>query len=232
MEAAATIVLIVASFIFSSWLGRRILRRVTKSGVLEEGNPATAVILSMAETGTTVNEHPMVEFELEITPTDGEPYMATVKQVMPRLMLGTVRPGISIGVRVMPDDPSKVALDWKSLGAKDAGPTLVPASKVVDNDEFLLTAIPARAEIDSMSETKNTVKNPRTGIENQVFKFSLTVQREGQPPYKAELWQGVPVEHKGTFGPGATIPIGINPTDPSHVGINWTELERERRSAG
>jgi hypothetical protein len=137
----------------------------------------------------------------------------------------------------MPDDPTRVAIDWDSISSvAPQGGTLAGVvaqagvGETIDAEEFLARAIPATAEIDQMSETGKTVQNARTGIANEVFAFVLTVQRDGQAPYETKLLQGVPAEHKGTFGPGATVPIGISPDDPDDVAIDWRELERQRRT--
>ncbi len=95
------------SFVVAVWLGKGILGNLTNQGVLTKGVPATAQHLSMAETGTTVNQQPLVEFGLRVHRDGQEPYEVKVKQVLPRLLLGTVKPGIQVNVKVMPDDPRK-----------------------------------------------------------------------------------------------------------------------------
>ncbi len=222
---------IVASFVFAGWLGRRILRGTQRADVLEGGVPATALITSMTETGTTVNQHPMVEFGLRIT-RDGTTYDTSVTQLLPRLLLGRVSPGTELVVRVMPDDRREVAIDWESLdGVTTSGPTTdrvpeglmagAPIGETVDTREFLRTATPAEAEIDQMSETGVTVVSPETGEDVEVFSFVMTVHNPGGLPYEAKLLQGLPAEHVGRVGPGATVPIGINPDDAADIAIDW-----------
>jgi hypothetical protein len=229
---------IILCFIFSGWLARYLLRRMSRADILEDGVPGSARIISMGETGTTVNDHPMVDFELLVTRDGSEPYQATARQMLPRLLLGRVEPGLEVGVKVLAADPSKVAIDWESIsGGKAAGgPTMTTGlfegatvGETVDTEEFLLRAIPATAEIDQMSETGRTAANPRSGEEYEVFAFVLTVQPEASPAYEAKLLQGVPAEHIGRVGPGATVPVGVDPDDPSDVAINWREHERAER---
>lgn len=230
---------IILSFIASGFLARYLLRRMSRSEVLEEGMPASAVIVSMAETGTTVNDHPMVDFELEVTRDGAPPYTATVRQMLPRLLIARVEPGVTVGVKVMADDPSKVAIDWESVsGSAPARPTQVietglfagtPVGEATDAEEFLLSAIPAKAEIKQMSGTGITSTNPRSGAQYEAFAFVVTVMPEAQPAYDAKLLQGVPPEHIGRFGPGATMPVGVNPDDPTDIAINWREYERAQR---
>lgn len=227
---------IVLSFVFARKLGRGLLRSFSNAGTLEQGVPASAVITSMGETGTTVNEHPVVEFGLRVT-RDGAPaYDVTVKQMLPRLLVGQVRPGLAVGVKVMPGDPNDVAIDWDAPaagggGRRDAGggdPTVpegmfagVGVTATVDSRAFLATAHPASAEIVHMSQTGMTAPDPRTGGAAEVFGFVVEVQRPGHPPYEAKLLQSVPAELEGRVGPGATVPVGISPADPSDVAIDW-----------
>lgn len=239
-QVAMVVGFIALCFAGSWFLARGVLRRVSRSHVIEQGVPATAVIASMAETGTTINEQPMVEFELRVRREGAEPYDVAIQQVLPRLLLGRVQPGMTVGVKVMPDDANEVAIDWQSIsgvGPDGIEPRVMdkglfagtPVGETVDTDAFLLKAIPARAEIDEMSETGMTVKQPRSDDELEVFAFKLTVHRDDGTTYEAKLLQGVPHEHRGRFGPGATLPIGINPDDPFDVAINWREHERAER---
>ncbi len=226
---------IVASFVLAGWLGRRILRSTQRADVLEGGLPATAVITGMTETGTTVNQHPMVEFDLRIS-RDGSTYDTSVTQMLPRLLLGRVAPGTQIAVRVMPDQRSEVAIDWESLdGVTTSAPASqripegimagAPIPETVDTTEFLRTATPAEAEIDEMSETGLTVQSPETGEDIEVFSFVMTVHNPGGLQYEARLLQGLPAEHVGRIGPGAVVPIGINPDEAGDIAIDWNRFE-------
>lgn len=220
---------IALTFGFARRLGRGLLRGFANSDVLERGEPASAVITSMSETGTTVNQHPVVEFELRVTRTGGQPYDATVKQMLPRLLLPRVQPGISVTVKVLPDDPARVGVDWESLaGGGGTGATVpegllsgTPVGETVDTEAFLRRARSARAEIDQMSEAGMTATHPRTGVVSEVYAFVVTVQPDGQAPYEARLLQGVPPDLEGRVGPGATVPVGINRDDPADVAIDW-----------
>lgn len=243
--AVAILGFIALSFVGSGFLARTILRNTTRSGVIENGVDARGTIISMTETGTTVNQNPMVEFGVRVERDGHAPYDATMKQVLPRLLLARVQPGLAVPVKVLANNPNEVAIDFNTLasggggsagvGASGAGLTAAavataPTTGTIDTDAFLVRAIPAMAEIDEMAQANRTATNPRSGETFEVYSFVLTVQRDGHAPYPAPLLQGVPAEHIGTFGPGATVPVGISPDDPSDIAINWRELERQRRS--
>jgi type III secretion system FlhB-like substrate exporter len=47
--------------------------------------------------------------------------------------------------------------------------------------------------------------------------LDLLVTRAGQPPYPAKVTQVVPQAQLGLVAPGATIPVWVDPADPSTV---------------
>ena len=80
--------------------------------IQEAGTPATARILKIWDTGITVNDDPVIGLEVEIAREDGSAYTATIpKSLISRLDVPQFQPGMSVGVRIDPQDPAKVAID-------------------------------------------------------------------------------------------------------------------------
>ena len=78
----------------------------------EAGTPATARILKLWDTGITVNDDPVIGLEVEIPREDGSVYTATIpKSLISRLDVPQFQPGLTVGVRIDPQDPAKVAID-------------------------------------------------------------------------------------------------------------------------
>lgn len=76
------------------------------------GTPATARILRIWDTGITVNDDPVIGLDVEVTREDGSVYTATIpKSLISRLDVPQFQPGMSVGVRIDPQDPALVALD-------------------------------------------------------------------------------------------------------------------------
>jgi hypothetical protein len=76
------------------------------------GVPAQAEILSIGETGLTVNDDPVITVGVEVRPADRAPYQATIKRILiSRLEVPQFQPGKIIPVRFDPRDPSQVAFD-------------------------------------------------------------------------------------------------------------------------
>ena len=79
--------------------------------ILAIGQPATATIVRLIDTGTTINNDPVVEFVLEVQPREGEAYEARSKGLVSRLDVPQVQPGRVVPVKFDPRDRTRVALD-------------------------------------------------------------------------------------------------------------------------
>ncbi len=76
------------------------------------GVAAEAEILSLWDTGITVNEDPVIGLKVRVRPASGAPYEATIaKSLVSRLDVPRFQPGQVIPVRVDPRDPARVAVD-------------------------------------------------------------------------------------------------------------------------
>jgi len=79
--------------------------------ILEVGAPASARIVRLIDTGTRINDDPVVEFILEISPQDAAPYQASTRGLVSRLDIPAIQPGTVLPVKYDRNDPSRVALD-------------------------------------------------------------------------------------------------------------------------
>ena len=78
----------------------------------QTGLPAEAEILRIWDTGTTVNDDPVIGMEVEVLPSGGAPFRATIPRTwISRLAIPQFQPGRIIAVRYDPDDPARAALD-------------------------------------------------------------------------------------------------------------------------
>lgn len=76
------------------------------------GVDATATIVAVRQGHGMVNYQPMLEIDLTVVPAGGLPYPVTVTQVTPQIHLAQAQPGASVHVKVAPDDPASVWIDW------------------------------------------------------------------------------------------------------------------------
>jgi hypothetical protein len=78
--------------------------------VLRDGERAEALVMEIWDTGSTINEHPVVGFRLQVEPLSGAPFEAKTERVIPRLMVPNIQAGTRVPVRYDPRTKA-VALD-------------------------------------------------------------------------------------------------------------------------
>jgi hypothetical protein len=76
------------------------------------GVDATATIVAIWQSGGMVNFQPMIEVDLTVLPDGLPPYPVTVKQVIPQVQLAQAQPGSGVHVKVDPNNPASVWIDW------------------------------------------------------------------------------------------------------------------------
>jgi len=76
------------------------------------GVNARAVVVAASQTGTLVNDQPMVRLELTVVPAGASAYAVTVTQVVELLHLAKASVGRALPVRVDPARPDTVWIDW------------------------------------------------------------------------------------------------------------------------
>ncbi len=82
--------------------------------IMAIGRPATGTIVRLIDTGTTINDDPVVEFVVRVSPEGGEPYEANTKGLVSRLDVPAIQPGRVVPVKFDPNNPARIALDlWE-----------------------------------------------------------------------------------------------------------------------
>ena len=76
------------------------------------GADATATIVAVRQGNGMVNLQPIIEVDLTVLPDGLPPYPVTVKQVIPQVHLAQAQPGASVHVKVDPNNPASVWIDW------------------------------------------------------------------------------------------------------------------------
>jgi len=85
--------------------------------ILQTGLPAKAKVLSLNDTGVTVNQNPQVLLTLEVTPDSGypSPYQTTLRTIVSRLHIPQFQPGAKLRVRYDQNNPAQVAVEGVDL---------------------------------------------------------------------------------------------------------------------
>jgi hypothetical protein len=92
---------IVAMFIL--FAGSPVANALHNRSVLANGISAEAKILKLAETGTTVNDRPLVRFSLEVYPAGRPPFRADAEKLISILDIPRLQPGKVVPVKYDPN---------------------------------------------------------------------------------------------------------------------------------
>lgn len=83
-------------------VGGPIVSGLRNRAVRSEGLPAQAKILKIWDTGTTINENPLVGMLLEVHPPGGAVFQAETEQLISRLQIPVIQPGMELEVKYDP----------------------------------------------------------------------------------------------------------------------------------
>lgn len=84
-----------------------------KNRILEQGMPAEAKILALNDTGTRINNNPLVQFSLEVRSPIQPAFRVEVSQTVSMIHIASFQPGKLVNVKYLPGT-NEVAI----LGAK------------------------------------------------------------------------------------------------------------------
>jgi hypothetical protein len=76
--------------------------------LMQTGADGTAEIVGVQDTGLTVNENPVVQIQMNVTPEAGEPYAANIQTMVSRIAVPRV--GDKVKVKYAPANPQVVAI--------------------------------------------------------------------------------------------------------------------------
>ena len=102
-------VLFVASILLL--VGAPIVSAIHNRAVLANGLPAQATILKVSDTGTTINNDPVVRLLLEVQPPDQPTFQAETERLISRLQIPQVQPGAVVQVKYDPASRAVALLD-------------------------------------------------------------------------------------------------------------------------
>jgi len=187
----------------------------------QNAEPADATVLSVSDTGVTLNDiYPYVQMELEVRPQGRPAYRMSSKFLINRLDIPRYQPGSVIGVVVDKNDPNNVALAGAPGAAQQAGMGRAEAEemlKKVDaaNQALLARGVAAKATVIKAWEMGITVNGP-----NPAMKFLLQVTPDGQPAFQSEATAVVVQASVPKYQPGNIISVKYDAADTTRVAID------------
>jgi len=144
----------VAAFLLILYFS--MLRRANRADELRRhGIPGHAVITSMVQTGTYVNENPLVKLELEVQPEGLPAYELEKRAVVPMVALGQLGVGNSLPVHLDPSDRDEIAIDW---GAPASPGIAAPGSQPARDPSERLTELKRMRDAGTITEQEFEAK--------------------------------------------------------------------------
>lgn len=95
---------LVVYTVIRKWAGTK--RKASR--LLLYGKPATATIVSTAQTGLYINEQPQVRFTIEFEGSRGRMHQASFKQVVDLLKIPDIAPGKTLTILYDPEQPDQI----------------------------------------------------------------------------------------------------------------------------
>ena len=199
--------------------------------LLEKGLLGRGIIVSVQQTsvstGADFDPAHVCVFTVEVALDNVPRYTATCRQavratIIPQLMT----PGVTVAVRVDPDDHSRFVL---SLGEEPPTVTM-PASGDKNTGSaarILEQGLPCKAVI--VQSQPLGMRNPKG---DDMYAFALTVMAVGRPPYQIQVGNPVPAAALPLLYPGKTVPAERMPDgDDRELVIDWDAALAELSSS-
>jgi hypothetical protein len=221
--------------------------KLDTTGTLRNGIPGTAQVISVQDTGVTVNNLNMVvKLGLLVSIGGHAPYQAEVRHVLRgRTAWGSIQPGMTFPVKVDPNDMSTVAIDASPMAAALAGfsaappsggrvigaPAMAPSGQpqivTMSAADIIARGVKLDGTLISAASTGMTAGQAVAGLPTEQADDPIVhVVFSYRPPGSGELRQEalvrVPDGKSHLLVPGSTVPIAVLADAPSTATIDWT----------
>jgi hypothetical protein len=205
------------------------MTRGLSAGSIKNGVTAQGTILRTWDTGTTINDNPVVGFALNVTPATEPAFQVEMKQIVSRIQIGAFLPGAAVEVVYDPADHKKAKIQ-SVLGAPGVGAPgaigAAPAANAQQIEQMLLAKEQAYNAIRSMGEAAQatiltaTDMNIRVNDTGSMMTFHLEVHPTNKPIFQAETQGAISDTARTKYLPGQTIWVKFNPNDLTQVALD------------
>ncbi len=218
--AVLSIVITIAAFAWMRNLG---------AGGVKNGVTASGTILRTWDTGTTVNEDPVVGFELEVRPANEAAFRVEMKQLVSRIQIGAFLPGMPVEVMYDPANHKKIKIQGVGAGmgaamgvsgAQSAGMGVGQLQQMLLAKDQLLEAVRSMGVAAEATILKVTDMGVQIGDNAAMKKLNLEVRPSDRPAFHAETQGAISTASNDKYQPGKTIWVKFNPNDMTQVALD------------
>jgi hypothetical protein len=195
---AAITIFFVARFFFGLMRENR-----QRQSLLRNGEQ----ILSISDTGVTVNDNPRVALRLFVQPKSRTGFEATTKLLVSRHSLAAFQPGAKIQVRFDPNDLQRVAVEPPATNFQSGAVPPSAASRDLGLRSTRATALVLSAQ---ESESAGRLK---------LMDLLLEIRVTDCPPYQVNTRVAVAAENDFLVQPGAQISATVSGSDPTQISL-------------
>ncbi len=207
----------------------RFLGRMDTSDLLKSGQPATARVLAVRDTGLTVNNiYAALELTLEVHPPNRSVYTVQTRTLLGRTQWGTIQPGMVVQVRIDPQNPQRIAIE--SITAGQASQYYVAG--VMRAEDIVAQGLHAEALVLDVQATGAQAAQLSPGLalrpdqaDDPVMVVRLQVYPVQGPPFEAEAALRVPDGKAHALVVGQRVPVAYMPDDPARTtSLHWARI--------
>jgi len=211
----------VGSLALAGFIFFRIYRGMAADkAILQSGLPAPAVILSVEDTGVTMNDNPQARLTLQVNPPNRPPFQAVVATFVGRLQIGMLVPGQPVSVRYDPNDISKVAIESMGAAANPASVAAVEASVRQQEDYF--QELRQRGEESLATILAVEDMNIRIGDSASMFRLTLQVTPRAGQPFQAQSQSAISDASREKYTVGKSVYVYYDPFNKTQVAMSRT----------
>lgn len=104
---AAIVIVTMVTVLRALFRGPALRKQLAQTGVA-----GSAELLVVEQTGTRVNDQPMLRLRMLVHLPNKPPYTALHHEIVAQIHLSSIGPGVHVPVRVDPNDPTRMAIAW------------------------------------------------------------------------------------------------------------------------
>jgi hypothetical protein len=219
--------LVITAVVFL--VAARYLRNFTGADALTDGVAGTARVLSVSDTGVTINNvNAVLGVRADISVPGQAPYEGEFRIAVGRTQWGAIQPGMTLPVLVERADPTKIVHDpSRSAIAASAG---TPAGvQTMTAADVIARGIATQGVLHAADPTGMTAGQviatlPAHEADDPLMKVVFTYTPSGMGERRNEVLVRVPDGKGHWLVPGETLPIAYLPDDPTTATIDWSRL--------